>query len=263
MSAELENNEELENAPEQEFEDNIKTGYINDPDEYVRVTGKPRETFRSKDEYDEFGSLKSQIKELTDEVKQWKTTAKGQAVLYTQLDQKAYERAYNEIQERMMEAAAVGDTASFQVHQQELQQKTWENQQKIQQAQQEHYKNLEAQFIERNKDWYNQDHPDLVNKAHVLLKKYIVGNPNVPIHEVAKLVEDEIREFHAPQKTKQSSAPSFSRSQSGSNKSAAVSSKLPAKHRADYLAQKEKIERSCGVTWTEADYLKYLEKFGD
>lgn len=247
----------------QEGYDDTQTGYIDNPDEYVQRTGKPRETFRSKKEYDEFGALKDELKAVRDELKNWKTTAQMTASMYTTVDQKAYERAYNEIQEKVAENYAMGDTQAAQAAQQELTQLQQADHQKRLAVQQEQLRRIEQDFVERNKDWYNEQNPDLQRKAHFLVDKYKL-TPNITADQIVKMVETEIREFELPKKQKAGSTPNISRTTSGGNKIAqAATSRLPASKKAAFEEQKA-VMTSMGVkNYTEADFVAYLKRYGD
>src|SRR3990167_9567122 len=98
MSEDIKQSEDL--VEQQDFEDNQEpveqdAGYIDNVDDYVEKTGKPADTFRTKDEYDEFGKLRKEITELRGELKASARAGQLMAASYTDLDKKAYDRAMN------------------------------------------------------------------------------------------------------------------------------------------------------------------------
>lgn len=254
----------IEDASEIQEVNDPTVGYIDDPDEYVKRTGKPIETFRTRDQYDEFGSLRDDIKSLKDEVTKWRNTAQGMSALYTDLDKKNYDKAYNDIQEKMFEASQDSDYQAYNQYNQELQNLSWQDQQKRLQANQEAIKKVETQFSEKNGDWYNTNNPELQRKAQVLFKKYLASNPNTNIADLLQLVEDEIREFHLPKKAQATSPPSIPRGVSNANKSAHIGrAKIPPELRKEFETFKSNMTRMGITEYSENDFISYKKKYGE
>lgn len=251
---------------EEQHEEKSK-GYIDDPNEYARITGKPKETFKSKEKFDEDGHLLNEIKSLREDVKEWKTTAKFAASAYTDLHRKSYEEAYYALQEQLKEAALLNDNQRMANVQQEIMNRNDLERQKIathQQAQNEarqiHTNRLEQEFLQRNSDWYNNDNPQLVQKSHVLFSKYRLEDKVSPPETIIKLVEDEIRAFHLNQRQQnRQSAPHISRASSGSNKGAAKASRLNAAQ----LVQKAKMEELTSCKFSDEEIIQHFKNIGE
>jgi hypothetical protein len=251
---------------QEEIEEEISDGgYIDDPNEYVAKTGKPIETFRSKEQFDEFGQLRSELKSLREDVTKWRTTAQTMGSMYTDLDKNAYDRAYSDLQEKMFEASQMGNTEAYQQHSQQLQNLSWQDQQRRQQAQQAQMQKIEEGFAAKNHDWYNDQNPELKNKAQLLLKKYLVSSPNTNLMELLQLVEDEIREFHIPKKPQASSPPNISRGSSNTNKSVHEASnvKIPAAYRKAFEKAKADMARMSVTNYSEKDFIASKQRYGE
>jgi len=257
-------NEEFESIEDVEQHAEHTKGYIDDPDEYVQKTGKPIETFRSEEEYNEFGQLKNEIKALRDDVHKWRNTAQAMGNMYTDVERKAYERAFTEVQGKMFEASQNGDFQTYNHHQQELNSLTWQDQQRRMQVQQEQGQQLLAEFTKRNGDWYNETNPKLKKRADVIFNRIRLANPNIPIPHVLQQVEDEIRVDLDIPHAQGSSPPAIPRGVSNTNRSAhSGKSKLAPEYRREFDEFKQNMAIMGVTDYTEDDFVSYKRKYGE
>ena len=266
-SQNLESNVEQEiEAPEVEetLSEGRKTGYIDTPEEYARVTGKPPETFRSKEEWESVGEYKKRLADQEAELRKWRETANNMAFMYKQMGEKneaEVQRRLQELKEREFEAAAMGDVAQASEYRNSYDAEIVKVAQAKQLEEARQTEQAKAAFLERNKDWYDQSNTQMMSQVAILLERY-AQQQGATAQSVLNNVEREMRAFYVAPVRAGVQSPHVSRTQSASNRtSAEVTGKLPASQREGYLTMKTFYDAN-GIKYTEQDHLAKLRQDG-
>lgn len=263
---ELDNNQidsDLEATSTPEVEEQ-KSGYIDNPEDYTRITGKPIETFKPKEVWDEVGDYKKRLADQETELKKWRETANNMAFMYKRMGEQQeaeVQQRLNELQNKVLEANANGDFAQAAQYQQNYNTEAYQAY-AVAQEQRKQADNAEMlAFMERNKDWYDQSNPQVNAQVQVLWNR-ISKLPGATLPAVLQQIESEMRALYLPSSRSGNQSPHISRTQSSSNKSSQeVTGRLPSKHRADYETMLA-FYNANNIKYTEADHIEKLRRDG-
>lgn len=240
-----------------------RQGYIDNVDDFVRITGKSADQFRPKEQYDAYGSLLNKLKDTETKLDKATKALEAMGDLYSRIESKTQEQMRKEYEDKLAEAIDMGDHKGVYEANQKLYELTQQEQMKIAQQTHQEVQNAVAAFEERNKDWYSPANAELQAKAHELDNLYTKSYPNESLQERFLRIENEIRRYYLP---KNMPNPVIPRSSSNENRSAADAgnatfSKLSTEDRNEYEEMKTQY-KSIGIDYKKEDFIKYLRKYG-
>lgn len=234
--------------------------------------GRDPAKFKSPEDFKKFGetydlvqSLKSELREIRNENKELLEYQKRQAEV-------AVKQARAELEKQMQLARQAGDVnqiehlAEQKVRMEEMQRQ--EAAARVMQTQAQ----VNMQFVERNKHWYNESRPELQAEAQERATRIFRDNPSISYEAAAMQVESEMKWAHPEINVQPSHQPSahISANKSNINKSAAELGapnsetrelkSLTPDQRAEYLSVKKILESNPKIKYTVQDYLKAEEK---
>lgn len=236
--------------------------------------GKDPDQWKSPEEFDKTGKMIDQIKALTKRVEQRDREIDSLVQYQQRTSQREYEKAKAEIQQQIQYAKDNYDIESVEHY-------TRESEKLQSKAQNELYQTVLAEqaaamneFKERNSHWFNEQNPDLVQRAIAIDNEIKHVYPNATYRELAEKIETRMK-YEFPERVEGRAparqAPVISNSQSGMNKSAVTSSglnksfkDLSQELKDTYYATKRCIEsRRDGSEYTIERYMEQLKKDGE
>lgn len=266
--------EELKSVPE--VKDKAKKfGHLSKED-WVKQ-GRDPDKWKSEEEFVEFGDsyskLRPHIDTLKKEISKRDTALDTMAQYIDEIRQREYQRGKQEVEERLRQAREMGDIQAVEDLTRKQAQFDAESRSKqISDAAKAQKEALEV-FIDRNKHWFNDQHPDLQAKALQLGQQIRRLYPTISYADEASMIEERMKFEHADiVGSGQSRNNPITPSRSMVNKSAMDSSpvtedrafrSLSADQRSEFNYVKQMVEKVPGIKYTIKDYLKSSSKKRD
>jgi hypothetical protein len=280
VSEPTETTAEAETQPVEIVEKAKKHGYLT-KDQYVAKYGT-EDGFKTPEQFNKFGESYDEVKDILKGLKtKLEQREKEQEALVKYIDNvrnREREAAKRELLQAMKQAEDEGDVNAIKdLAKMQAQQELEEKQQQVVSYHQEAQQALSA-FQDRNKHWFNQEHPELVQRAHEIEKEILSGahamQYGIP---VPKTYDQLSRQLEAAMKLEypdivatpqRKSAPVISPAQSSVNKTAPstqpnkVFNSLSDDLKQVYQATKRIAERN-GYKYTQDDFIRKLKADGE
>lgn len=258
-----------------------KHGYLT-KEEYVAKHGT-EEGFKSPQQFNKFGESYEEVKDILKGLRsEISKRDKEQEALVKYIDgvrDRERDAAKKELQQAMQQAEENGDVSAIrQLAQIQAAQTYEEQQQQVVSYHKEAQTALYA-FQEKNKHWFNAEHPELVQRAHEIEQEILAGaysrQYGVPMpknyDQLSKLLEAAMKAEYpdvVDTRTRKVS-PTISSTDSAVNKSAAVSvstnkvfNGLPNDLKQVFSATKRIAEKN-GYKYTQEDFIRKLKSDGE
>lgn len=227
--------------------------------------GRDPNKWKSEEDFVEFGDSYSKLKPHIETLK--KEIAKRDMALDTisgyveEIKQKEYMRGQQEMEARLRQAKADGDMDTVeQIAKQRAQQEYQDQQKQIQSLVSQQQDALQT-FMERNKHWYNEQHPDLVQKTIQVEEEIRSYYPGLSWHDLAQRVENRMKaDYPDVVGTGNVQRPVITPSRSSVNQSAMQSTPDSESSLARKLSSEEREEFNQIKRWVEGSGAKYTVK---
>lgn len=268
-------NAQQEETSKPEIKEEAKQfGHIS-KEEWIKQ-GRDPDKWKSPEKFVEYGrNYAKSFDELKSAVEQLRQENKELVDYHKKTVETSYFQAKKDIEARLQAAMAAGNAQA--VRQLTEQQKDMEYQQKQKEIETftKQVERVNADFLARNKDWYNNDHPELIAEANQLANSYLgLGKT----YEEAAQEAEKIVKLRHPEINKTITPPvTFSNTRSNINKSIAETSitsesrqykSLTPDQQSEYNEIKKQVEslndrfpnKKVKTTYTVEDYLQATTK---
>lgn len=274
---ELEHEEELPSEEETESEEKPevleakKYGHMS-REEWV-AAGKDPNKWKSPEQFNETGKILEQVYSMKKQLEQRDRELKAVLKYQESTAQREYERAKQELQQRIAASKDDFDMDGVAQYTKELvsleQNETQNHIQRSQQMQQQ----AKDSFIERNQHWFNDRNPDLMQRAIDIDEeiKHDIESGRLRINsydEIGTMIEKRLS-YEYPERVLGQSKPkpvAVSRSTSSVNKSAASSNSADREFKSlsqDHKDTYEVYKRVMNPNITKAEFIARLKKDGE
>lgn len=267
-SDESEEPEDSEPEPDESVQQAKKYGHLS-KEEWI-AQGRDPDQWKSPEEFNNFGKMYDQLKTLNKKIDQRDREIQALVEYQKRTSQREYERAKQDLQERLAASKDDMDMEGVAHYTKELTRlEDMEKQDQVQQIQSAQSE-AEQRFVERNAHWYNDRNPDLKAKAFEFSGEYQSIYPNATPEELAGLIERRMKAEYPERVSGQTkSRPTVAPSQSSVNKTAANTNSvsktfrnLSQIHKDTFTAWK-RIRQAEGKELTEAEFIARLKKDGE
>ena len=236
--------------------------------------GKDPDDWKSPKEFVRTGEILDQLYSLRKEISQRDNEIQSLVDYNRRVSEREYERAKQELHAQLQNAKNYDDVESVEHLTRQIGNLEYQEQQERLQSLNNLRQNVMSQFMARNGHWYNNQHPELVQKAQMIgneLKQYY---PNLPIEEAARRIEERMKLEHPEIAVSNPAVPKpvLSSSNSALNQSASVAkggsaeaifNRLPKDLKDVYHSSKRTLEKIPGVTYTINEYIDKLKSDGE
>jgi hypothetical protein len=249
------------------------TGHLS-PEEYKAKHGSLK-GYKTEDEFVRTGDMIEQIYSLKKKLDQRDNEVEAILNYQRSTIQEHKRKARQEIEAKLREAREYGNVEAVEALVQQRTQLDYVEQQESMKQQLSTQQKAVEGFIERNKHWFNDEHPELKRKAaeidDALTKHFNNIGRNVPLDDLAKMVEDEMSRLYPDVVRKGTSArPAISAAKSTVNKAASnfdesedrMYAKLTQDQKWMYQAQK-RIQTKGGYSYSMKDFVRQLKEDGE
>lgn len=230
--------------------------------------GRDPNQWKSPEEFDNVGKkISEQLSYLRQKVDQRDKEIAALVDYQQRTAQREYAKAKQEVEQQLQLSRDDMDVAGVEHYSKELAnmqvQETKSQEQHWQQQRQETLN----KFQERNKHWYNEQNPDLMQHAYMIDQDIKNRYPNLSLEDSAQMIESRMyREFPDRVGGVQKPRPNISQSSVNKTTKAVGGGKsfqsLSSELKATYEATKRIIE-SKGREYTQADFIARLKQDGE
>lgn len=245
-----------------------KFGHISKED--WEAQGRNPDEWKSPEEFDKTGKILDQLYSLRKKLDQRDKEIQALVDYQQRTSQREYEKAKQELEQRLRASKDDMDMAGVEHYTKELTRlQDMEHQNQAQRTQQDQQEAL-GRFMERNKHWFNNQNPDLMQRASVIDQELKSIYPNASYDELAQKIEARMS-YEYPDRVGGTARPrpAMSHSQSSINKTVASKSsvtkafkELSQELKDTYNATKRIIE-STGREYSVNDFMAQLKKDGE
>ena len=267
--------EHVEDVVEEEHvEDEVvanakKYGHLSKDD--WEAQGKDPDQWKSPEEFDKTGKILDQVYAMRKKLDTRDREIQSLVEYQQRTSQREYDRAKQDLEQRLAEAKDDMDMDAVSHYSQELARaESIEQSNKQQSGEQAQQVALES-FKQRNQHWFNEQNPDLMQRAAVIDQELKSIYPNASYDELAQKIEMRMQYEHpdrlggAPR-----ARPNVSSSRSSVNKTATTQSHSGRAYKTlsqdlkdTYQATKRIIESQSGREYKVSEFMDQLKKDGE
>ena len=278
MSEDNTNPEEEKELPEEEV---AAEQPIDENEEKARHYGwKPKgewdgepDEWKSANQFVKTGNLIDKVNSIERENGELKTQLKSVVEYNQRVSQREYEKAKNDLEAGLNQAKDYGDVDEVDNLRTQLTQLTEQENVARNQQWQQHQSQILNAFKERNKSWFNDQHPEMITRATQLdaeLRGYFPNDLAALSTAIEERMKIEYPNIVQPGATRQDA--SISPMQSAVNKSAVGKTggnsemtfrKLPKDLKDVYFATKKMIEGNGNLKYSVDDFVAKLKEDGE
>ena len=264
----VEEPEEIEEQQDEVVERAKKYGHLSK--EEWAAQGRDPYDWKSPEEFDKTGKILDQLYSLRKKLDRRDVEIQALVDYQERTSQREYDKAKQDLEQRLNMAKDDMDMEAVSHYSREIEKMESASQQNMMAQIEQEKEQALAAFKERNKHWFNDQNPDLMNRAIAIDQELKSVYPNATLDELAQKIETRMSyEFPDRVGGQAKPRPSMAPSQSSVNKTAKSSKSsektyrnLPEDLKHAYAATKRIIE-SQGREYPVSEFIQKLKEDGE
>lgn len=233
--------------------------------------GRDPDQWKSPEEFDKTGKILDQLYSMRKKLDQRDREIQSLVEYQERTSQREYERAKQDLEQRLQASKDDMDMEGVSHYTKELSRLEDREQQNQQQSVQQAHQEALQGFQQRNQHWFNDQNPDLKQRAIAIDQELKSIYPNATFDELAQKIEMRMQ-YEYPERVDGHAKPrpSMSQSQSSVNKSTTEKTStsktfrnLPQDLKDTYHATKRIIETRRGEEYSVNEFIEQLKRDGE